>query len=81
MECGGVELLGPKCVQYYQYQKNRWFLFTYVGRDQRSDPISCAVAEEESWLFLALLGSILVSSPERALAVSLQQPPGCGQGL
>lgn len=50
---GGVELLGPKCVQYYQYQKNRWFLFTYVGRDQRSDPISCAVAEEESWLFLA----------------------------
>ena len=73
---GGVELLGPKCVQYYQYQKNRWFIFTYVGRDQRSDPISCAVAEEESWLFFSPFWSILVSSPECAPVVPPQQPPG-----
>lgn len=71
---GGGGATGTKCVQYYQYQKNRWFLFTYVGRDQRSDPISCAVAEEESWLFFSPFWSILVSSPERA-AVPPQQPP------
>lgn len=56
MECSGVGATGTKVwYNIINIRRTDGSFLPICGERPCSDPISCAVAEEESWLFLALL--------------------------